>query len=319
VHNESSLCFSLGVLTGEIDVSLDESLVNSDEGEMNARSEKPTSGMPLGHERSVRGIQISIIIPAYNEAARLPRALERIRHYLERRHQGSHVPSGEPGLIEVIVVDDGSKDGTAGIVLSLRETFPGLRLVSNGRNRGKGYSVRHGMLEAAGRVALFTDADLSAPIEEMEKLLGALTSADVAIGSRALEQSLIEIRQSKLRELAGKTFNTLVQLITGVHFRDTQCGFKAFVVSRTRIIFEQQRIEGFGFDPELLFLAKRHGLSCLEIPVRWAHDPATKVRVVRDSLRMFCDLARIRWNWCIGRYPKAEIQPFAANSPLEID
>ncbi|MBZ5695460.1 MAG: glycosyltransferase family 2 protein [Acidobacteriia bacterium] len=286
---------------------------------MNSRSEKPTSGIPLTHETPALGIPISIIIPAYNEAARLPRALERIRDYIEQRQRGSSVLTGEPGPIEVIVVDDGSQDGTAEIVLSAREAFPGLRLVSNGRNRGKGYSVRHGMLEAAGRIALFTDADLSAPIEEMEKLLGPLASADVAIGSRALERSLIAVRQSKLREIAGKTFNALVQLITGVRFRDTQCGFKAFVVSRTRIIFEQQRIEGFGFDPELLFLAKRHGFSCVEIPIRWAHDPATKVRVVRDSFRMFCDLARIRWNWFIGRYPRAESHAFAADSPLEID
>jgi glycosyltransferase involved in cell wall biosynthesis len=180
-----------------------------------------------------------------------------------------------------------------------------LRLVSNGDNRGKGYSVRHGMQEARGRIALFTDADLSAPIEEADKLLAAIDAGnDVAIGSRAVDRALIFGHQSRVRELAGMIFNGFVRLFTGLPFQDTQCGFKAFVREPARVIFEQQRIEGFGFDPEILFLAKRHGLRAAEIPVRWAHDPATKVHVIRDSMIMFADLAFIRWNWMIGRYPK---------------
>ena len=186
-----------------------------------------------------------------------------------------------------------------------REEMPSVRLISNGENRGKGYSVRHGMLEARGRLALFTDADLSSPIEEIEKLLAALAAGnDIAIGSRALDRSLISIHQSRWRELAGMVFNGLVRVSTGLPYSDTQCGFKIFRREPSRIIFEQQRIERFGFDPEILFLAKRHGLRNAEVPVRWAHDPATKVHVLRDSMMMFFDLLIIRWNWLVGRYPK---------------
>jgi dolichyl-phosphate beta-glucosyltransferase len=243
---------------------------------------------------NARAPELSIIVPAYNEEKRLPSTLARIRDYVAAN-----------GLdAEVIVVDDGSSDDTAELVEERRAQMPDLRLVSNGRNRGKGYSVRHGMLEARGRIALFTDADLSAPIGEAGKLFAALNDADVALGSRALDRSLIAVHQSRLRELAGILYNAIVRLMTGVNFRDTQCGFKAFRRDRSQIVFEQQRIEGFGFDPEILFLAKRHGLRAVEIPVRWAHDPATKVHVFRDSLRMFGDLLRIRWNWLLGRYPK---------------
>ena len=239
-------------------------------------------------------LKVSIIIPAYNEERRLPGTLERVRQYLAAR----------PFDAEVIVVDDGSSDATARVVEEFRARMPGLRLISNGPNRGKGFSVRHGMLEARGSIALFTDADLSAPIEEADKLIGALQSVDVTFGSRALNRSLISIHQSRFREFAGIVFNKLVKLILGLPFVDTQCGFKAFVLPRARIIFEQQRIERFGFDPELLFLARRHGLRALEIPVRWSHDADTKVRVGTDSLRMFLDLLVIRWNGMMGRYPR---------------
>jgi dolichyl-phosphate beta-glucosyltransferase len=242
--------------------------------------------------------ELSIIIPAYNEESRLPRALASIRDYLAA--QGM---TGDRA--EIIVVDDGSKDGTARVVQEWTHELPVLRLVSNGQNRGKGYSVRHGMLEARGRIALFTDADLSAPIEEAGKLLGALDKEyQVAIGSRALDRSLISAHQSALRETAGIIFNGFVRLLTGLPFHDTQCGFKAFVSEPARIVFEQQRIERFGFDPEILFLALHHGLRAVEVPVRWAHDPATKVHVIRDSVMMFTDLLVIRWNWLLGRYPR---------------
>jgi glycosyltransferase involved in cell wall biosynthesis len=240
--------------------------------------------------------ELSIVIPAYNEEARLPRAFERIRDFLTAR---------PPLVAEILVVDDGSRDGTARVVEEWRKCLPNLRLVSNGKNRGKGYSVRHGMLEARGRIALFTDADLSAPMEEADKLFAALAGADFAIGSRAVDRSLIAVHQSRYRELAGIIFNGIVRVMTGVPFQDTQCGFKAFVAKRARIVFEQQRIEGFGFDPEILFLAQRHGLRGVEVPVRWSHDPATKVHVLHDSLRMFRDLFIIRWNCLLGRYPKS--------------
>ena len=243
---------------------------------------------------AVPRLKISIVIPSYNEERRLPNTLERIRVYLAAR----------PFDAEVIVVDDGSTDGTARIVEEFRATMPVLRLLSNGSNRGKGYSVRQGMLQARGDMALFTDADLSAPIEEADKLIGALQYVDVTMGSRALDRSLIAARQSRFREFAGIIFNKLVKLILGLPFVDTQCGFKAFGVARTRIIFEQQRVERFGFDPELLFLAKRHGLRALEIPVRWSHNPDTKVRVGLDSALMFGELLVIRWNWLLGRYPR---------------
>lgn len=245
---------------------------------------------------------LSIVIPAYNEERRLERALKNIREYFcsKRRDLDS---------IEVLIIDDGSTDGTARIAQAWAEKIPSVRLLPNGENRGKGYSVRRGMLEARGRIALFTDADLSAPIPESEKLLAAIESGfDLAIGSRAIDRSLILAHQSRFRELAGIIFNRFVRLSTGLPFEDTQCGFKAFVRERCRIVFEQQRIERFGFDPEILFLAQRHGLRAAEVPVRWAHDPATKVHVVRDSVEMFGDLIYIRWNWLIGRYPRHSSQ-----------
>jgi dolichyl-phosphate beta-glucosyltransferase len=244
--------------------------------------------------------ELSIVIPAYNEQARLPRALGRIREYFS----GVRAPFSV-AQVEILIVDDGSTDFTPQIAEEWSREFPQVRLVSNGENHGKGYSVRHGIREARGRLALFTDADLSSPIEELERLLIAIEIGnDVAIGSRALDRSLIFGRQSRMREIAGMIFNGFVRIFTGLPFHDTQCGFKIFVRERSQIVFEQQRIERFGFDPEVLFLAKRHGLRTAEIPVRWAHDPATKVHVVRDSLLMFGDLVYIRWNWLLGRYPK---------------
>lgn len=242
---------------------------------------------------------LSIVIPSFNEELRLPSTLERIAAFLPWLGSDS----------EIIVVDDGSRDRTAQISETFRAKIPNLRVVSNGVNRGKGYSVRHGMLEARGRNVLFTDADLSAPIEEAPKLLDALKDHDVAIGSRALDRSLIAVHESRFREFAGIVFNTIVRLVLRLPFVDTQCGFKAFRREACRIIFEQQRIERFGFDPELLYLARHHGLHTIEIPVRWAHSPATKVNMLRDSVQMFLDVFTIRWNALLGRYPKRHTTP----------
>lgn len=239
---------------------------------------------------------LSIIIPSYNEEARLPGSLEKIASYIEAQQPNT----------EVIVVDDGSTDGTAAVAERFRGKLSNLRVISNGVNRGKGFSVRNGSLQAQGEIVLFTDADLSAPIEEADKLLAALKEGDndVAIGSRAIDRRLIETHQSAFREFAGILFNRIVRIILRLPFVDTQCGFKAFRRERCRIIFEQQTIERFGFDPELLYLARHHGLSTVEVPVRWAHSPATKVSMFRDSLQMFVDVFIIRWNGLLGRYRK---------------
>ncbi|HEY6946986.1 MAG TPA: dolichyl-phosphate beta-glucosyltransferase [Candidatus Acidoferrum sp.] len=240
--------------------------------------------------------ELSIVIPAYNEELRLPATLERIAAYLKNCHREA----------EVLVVDDGSRDRTAAVAESLREKIPSLRVVPNGVNRGKGYSVRHGVQEARGRIVLFTDADLSAPIEEADKLIDALeaTNCDIAIGSRAVDRSLITVHESPFREFAGIIFNKIVRLILWLPFVDTQCGFKAFHRERCRIIFEQQTIVRFGFDPELLYLARHHGLQAVEIPVRWGHSRATKISMLRDSIQMFLDVFKIRWNSLLGRYPR---------------
>jgi glycosyltransferase involved in cell wall biosynthesis len=237
---------------------------------------------------------LSIIIPSYNEESRLPATLEHIAAYLSDCGREA----------EVLVVDDGSKDGTAAVADYFRIKIPTLRVISNGVNRGKGYSVRHGMQEARGRIALFTDADLSAPIEEAGKLIDALDNYDVAIGSRAMDRSLISVRESLFREFAGIIFNKIVRIILWLPFVDTQCGFKAFRRETCGILFEQQTIERFGFDPELLYLARHHGLRAVEIPVRWGHSPATKVSMLHDSIQMFIDVFTIRWNSLRGRYPR---------------
>jgi len=240
--------------------------------------------------------ELSIVIPSFNEELRLPVTLAQVSAYIRASKRET----------EVIVVDDGSTDRTADVANSFRGEIQRLRVVANKKNRGKGYSVRHGMLEARGRVVLFTDADLSAPIDETDKLLAALADHDVAIGSRALNRSLISVRQSVFRESAGIIFNFIVRAVLRLPFVDTQCGFKAFRRERCRVIFQQQRIERFGFDPELLYLARHHGLSAVEIPVRWAHSPATKVSMWRDSIQMFLDVFIIRWNALTGRYRRSE-------------
>ncbi len=242
--------------------------------------------------------ELSIIVPAFNEELRLPATLEKIARYIDR----------EKKIIEVIVVDDGSADCTAGVAESFRGRIAQLCVLANGANRGKGFSVRHGSLEARGKITLFTDADLSAPIEEANKLIAALEDHDVAIGSRAVDRSLIEVHESVFREFAGIIFNRIVRIVLRLPFVDTQCGFKAFRRERCRVVFEQQTIERFGFDPELLYLARHHGLSIVEVPVRWAHSPATKVSMMRDSLQMFLDVVIIRWNALRGKYRRGNIK-----------
>jgi glycosyltransferase involved in cell wall biosynthesis len=225
---------------------------------------------------------LSIVVPAYNEALRIDTTLRKIRIYA----------AAQPFPIEVVVVDDGSTDATAEVVAR----FPEVRILRVSPNRGKGHAVRHGALASIGEFVLFTDADLSAPIEEADKLLSALQSgaAAAAVGSRALRRELIGIRQPVFRDYSGRIYNLLVRLFTGLRIHDTQCGFKLFRMDATRRAFELQRVEGFGFDPELLFLIERTGGKIVEVPVRWNHDAATKVRFPRDPIRMFADLISLR-------------------------
>jgi glycosyltransferase involved in cell wall biosynthesis len=243
-------------------------------------------------ERANRQPVLSIVVPAFNEAARIGESIDKIDSFMRRSRVSC----------ELIIVDDGSHDNTAEVIKKTQ--VKGLRLIRNDHNHGKGYTVRQGVLAAAGQYVLFTDADLSAPIEEVDKLLDVAVKdgVDVVIGSRAVDRSYIEKHQSSLREAGGIVFNFMVRVVLGLRFRDTQCGFKLFHRQRSRRIFELQTTLGFGFDPELLFLASREGLQIREEPVRWSHAEGSKVSFFRDAIRMFFDLVRIRWNALIGRY-----------------
>ena len=232
---------------------------------------------------------LSIIIPAYNEAKRLPASLVKVREYL----------SASPWeFAEVVVVDDGSTDDTVHVARDA-----GVRVLQNPGNRGKGYSVKHGMLEAKGEWALFTDADLSTPIGEIEKLWSALVdeSAQVAVGSRAVDRSLVGVHQPWLREAVGRVFNAAMRLVTGLPFKDTQCGFKLFQTSAGREVFSRQQLDGFGFDVEVLFIAKQLGFRSLEVPVRWDNVEGTKVSLLL-GFAAFLDLLKVRRNALQGKY-----------------
>jgi dolichyl-phosphate beta-glucosyltransferase len=234
---------------------------------------------------------LSVVIPAFNEEVRIGRSLAKILPFLESRNQSW----------EVLVVDDGSSDRTVCMVEAFAN--PHVRILKNPKNRGKGYSVRRGFLESRGEWVLFTDADLSTPIEELETLLeGAQKGDDVVIGSRAIDRSRILVHQSRFREWAGIVFNRLVRLVLRLPISDTQCGFKLFRRNRSLKVFTLQRIPGFGFDPEILYLARKAGLGLREVPVTWSNDAATRVRFFRDAATMLGNLIQIRWNWLTGRY-----------------
>ncbi len=235
----------------------------------------------------------SIIIPAYNEGARVGDTLESVLAYAAERGWDA----------EVIVVNDGSRDNTAEIVRSYVEKDPRLRLLENPGNRGKGYSVQNGMLHAQGKILLFSDADLSSPIQEAEKLFGALENgADIAIGSRWLQSNLQTQRQPLHRQLFGRVFNLLLRTMLGLSFKDTQCGFKAFTRSAAETIFPLQNIERWGFDPELLYLAKKFKFKVAEVPVAWAHREGTRINPLSDGAKMFLEMLKIRWNAVSGKY-----------------
>jgi dolichyl-phosphate beta-glucosyltransferase len=229
---------------------------------------------------------LSIVIPAFNEERRLPETLDRILEWLNRQSLTFR---------EVIVVDDGSSDGTAALVEEYAGTHPMVRLLRNPGNRGKGYAVRSGMLDAAGEWILCTDADLSSPIEEVSKLVAAAekNAAAIAIGSRAVDRSLVEIHQPLLREYSGRIFNLLMRAITGLPFRDTQCGFKLFRADAAKQVFPLQKQDGFSFDVEDLVIASKLGLPVVEVAVRWRNAEGTKVGLTQ-GMKSFADLLRIR-------------------------
>jgi dolichyl-phosphate beta-glucosyltransferase len=239
---------------------------------------------------------VSIVIPAYNEQARLPATLERVIAYLAGKHFE---------FAEIVVVDDGSRDGTAKLVEIWQRDHASIRLVRNPGNRGKGFTVRHGVFESKGEWILTTDADLSAPIEELDKLIAAVEreNAKVAIGSRALDRSLVGVHQSPFREFAGRVFNVLMRLVTGLPFRDTQCGFKLFEAAAAREIFSRQTLEGFSFDVEDLVIAKVLGLKAVEVPVVWNNVEGTKVSALNGAAS-YAALIGIRWRALTGRYKR---------------
>ena len=227
---------------------------------------------------------LSVVIPAYNEEKRLPQSLAAVMDFLKKQPYGS----------EIIVSDDGSQDRTVALAKELLKEFPHQVLVTP-QNRGKGHAVRQGMLAATGAYVLFTDADLSTPIEEVTRFLARLEKdQDVVIGSRALPDSQVKIHQNFLRETMGKVFNLIAQrwAFKGIH--DSQCGFKCFRREAVQKLFSLQKLDGFSFDVEIVYLAQKFGLRLLELPVIWCNSAQSRVQVFRDPLMMFWDVLRIR-------------------------
>jgi len=249
-------------------------------------------------------IFLSVIVPAYNEEARLGETLRKIRAHLESRVDACSKFDPEPGpaplspgrcITEIVVVDDGSTDATGRVAAEALRDRPYDRILRREENRGKGRSVREGVLASSGRFVLFSDADLSTPIEDWEKLFAEIRAGhDIAIGSRALSGSDIRRRQNPLREGMGKIFNILVRRLVMKGIPDTQCGFKLFKRKAARDIFSRLRTEGFGFDVEALYLARRLGYSIGQVPVVWANCPRSKVKILKSSAGMILDLLRIR-------------------------
>lgn len=248
---------------------------------------------PWEGKRVAQYPKYSIVIPAYNERARILATLQAVVQSI-RRHGWQ---------AEVIVVNDGSTDETAELVKNFALSAPEVRLMENPRNSGKGYSVRSGLLHAQGEIVMFSDADLSAPIDEAERLFEAIAQgADIAIGSRWLATSRQTHRQPLYRQFFGRCFNALTRMVMRLPFADTQCGFKAFTRSAAQTIFQLQTIERWGFDPEILFIARKRGYRIQEVPVSWAHDERTRISYLRDGLQMLKELAIVRWNALTGRY-----------------
>jgi len=247
----------------------------------------------------------SIVIPAYNESARIESAMREVVNCVRERGWDA----------EIIVVNDGSTDTTARQVLDFALSAPEVRLIENPGNRGKGFSVRNGLLRAQGEIVMFTDADLSAPIAEAELLFAAIRGgADIAIGSRWLERSRQTHRQPLYRQLFGRCFNLLTRTVMGLNFADTQCGFKAFTREAAQTVFQLQTIERWGFDPEILFIATKRHLRVQEVSVTWGHDERTRMSYLRDGMQMLREMATIRWNALRGRY-NVDVKPIERSAP----
>lgn len=237
--------------------------------------------------------QYSIVIPAFNEQARIGATLDKVLTCVKAHGWSA----------EVLVVNDGSRDRTAAIVQSMAAQHANLRLIENPGNRGKGYAVRNGILQARGAIVMFTDADLSAPMDEAELLFTALANgADVAIGSRWLDRSRQTLQQPIYRRFFGRCFNWLTRLVMHLPLADTQCGFKAFRRDAARAIFIRQRIERWGFDPEILYIALRLGLRVEEVAVTWGHDERSRISYLKDGLKMIEELLRVRFYSLAGFY-----------------
>ena len=236
----------------------------------------------------------SIVIPAYNERLRIIGALDAVVACVRNNNWDA----------EIIVVNDGSSDETADLVRDFACQAPEVKLMENPSNRGKGYSVRNGLVHANGEIVMFTDADLSAPIEEAELLFAAIEKdgADIAIGSRWLETKRQTHRQPLYRQFFGRCFNALTRAVMRLPYADTQCGFKAFTRDAAQTVFQLQTIERWGFDPEILFIARKRGYKVKEVPVSWAHDARTRISYLRDGIQMLKELAIVRWNALLGRY-----------------
>jgi glycosyltransferase involved in cell wall biosynthesis len=235
---------------------------------------------------------LSLIIPAYNEEDRLPGTLSEITRHL----------SSMELEYEVLVVDDGSTDATTRVVNEVNGRDPAVRLLKT-PHRGKGFAIRHGMLAARGERLAFVDADLPMPVADITRLAGQLENHSVVIASRE-GPGAERIDEPYIRHVMGRGFNTVVRLLAGLDFQDTQCGLKCFTAESARAVFTRQTINGFGFDVEILFIAQRLGYPIGEVPIAWRHVPASRVDPVRDTVRMLADVARVRWNDWRGAYSR---------------
>lgn len=235
-------------------------------------------------------IKLSIVIPAYNERDRLPPTLQTLQAFAQ----------AQPFLVEILIADDGSTDGSIDVI---EAEYSDISILRASQNAGKGAAVRRGLLAAQGEYVLFSDADLSTPIEEVTAMLGFLEEGfDIVIGSRGLASSQLEIRQPWWRELSGRTFNCLVRALSGLPYRDTQCGFKLFRRQAARLICERMTNDGWAFDVEMLMIASEHGMKVKEQPVHWFNREGSKVSLMNDAPNMFRDILQFRRLRNAGQY-----------------